>query len=126
MLLEQQIKLSQSILSVSEKKNKNSLPDEGLEQTIEYQQKQIKELTQKVEYYKQKSNNTQDTHNFDKLVYDTFNGNLKNRLKLIHSIHEWEKLENRVQGNAHLIKDSFHEHVILEDAELAHEHFNMS
>jgi hypothetical protein len=58
MLLEQQIKLSQSILSVSEKKNKNSLPDEGLEQTIEYQQKQIKELTQKVEYYKQKSNNT--------------------------------------------------------------------
>ena len=58
MLLEQQIKLSQSILSVSEKKNKNSLPDEGLEQTIEYQQKQIKELTQKVEYYKLKSNNT--------------------------------------------------------------------
>ena len=130
MLLEQQIKFSQSVISQapkgSEKKSKG-LPDEGYEQSIEYLQKQVKELNQKVDYYKAKSQQSYDPNHLEKVLYDAFNNNLKGRLKFINSVHEWQRLGDRVQGkDTGVYGDSFADHCNVEDGELAHEHFNVT
>lgn len=85
-------------------------------------------MNQKVEYYKQKSQQANDPNNLEKVIYDAFNNNLKGRLRFINSIHEWQRLGDRVQGRDtnEIYGDSFAELCKVEDGELAHEHFNIT
>ena len=94
MLLEQQIKFSQSILSQTPTKaerrktlNLPNLPHDDPEKTPEMMQKIINELNQKVEYYKLKAKQNEDPENLLKIIYEAFNKDLKGRLRFVQQIH---------------------------------------